>query len=220
MKHVNQKSWIYMTQKRKEYLKTQKLYRQVIGWIVVTCIVVIASTFNHYHLEYQKIAKEGIEAINANVHIPKAEAKTVQSLPDVTKTIKGAETDRQKVERIAKVECDKRGLGDFCWKDLMGIAYAESRKSDNPNTDFNCNAVGDNGFAHGCFQINFHFHKNITVEQARDVTFSVNWTLDRMQHCGYPIYRSIAIMRHNGTPGTKTTLKYLATVNYFVSTLK
>lgn len=172
MKHVNTKSWIYMTQKRKEYLKTQKLYRQVIGWIVVTCIVVIASTFNHYHLEYQRIAKEGIEAINANVHIPKAEAKTIERVHEVTKTIASAETVEQMIRRIAKEE-------NFKWPDyLVKLAHCESRLDPKAVNDRN------NKPAHskdrGLFQINNYWNKNVTDTQAFDPEFSTRWTIEKI----------------------------------------
>jgi hypothetical protein len=53
-------------------------------------------------------------------------------------------------------------------------------------------------------------------EQARDINFNIKWTLDRMIHYGYPVYRSRAIMKHNGTPNTPNTLRYLASINQYV----
>ena len=122
------------------------------------------------------------------------------------------ETDRQKIERVAKEKCAEKGLGDFCWKDLLGIAYTETRA-------FNCKAVGDGGASHGCFQIHRGYHQHITVEQAQSIDFSVNWTLNRLIANGYPEYRSVSIMKHNGTPHTTRTKAYLETVNSYVDSL-
>jgi len=219
MKQTDPKKWIYKTKGRKEYLKTQRLYRQIIGWFVVASIVVIASVHNHFVLEYKKEAEAHIKAMRENVHLVQVVKAVSNSkisnkseadrIPDTTKTI---ETDRQKVERIAKVECDKRGLGDFCVQDMLGMAYAESR--------FNCSVIGDGGKSVGCFQIHRGYHPDVSVEKAKDVHFAIDWTLNRLVKNKYPVMRSVSIMKHNGTPGTVKTKAYLATVNYFVSTLK
>ena len=116
-------------------------------------------------------------------------------------------TDKDKLFISATKECLKRDLGEYCVNDLMAMAYTESR--------FNCNAIGDNGASHGCFQIHLGYHKHITQDQARDIDFAVKWTLDRMVHYNYPEYRSYAIMKHNGTPNTKKTLAYLKAVNNY-----
>lgn len=122
------------------------------------------------------------------------------------------ETTKEKITRIAKEKCSKQGLGDFCWKDLVGIAYAEHH-------DFNCSMKGDSNWSVGCYQIYRAVHKTITVEQAMDIDFATNWTLNRLIYYGYPKMRSYSIMKHNGTPGIPATLKYLETVNNYISTL-
>lgn len=77
---------------------------------------------------------------------------------------------------------------DQCRWDLLAIAYTESR--------FNCESVGDNSKARGCYQIWYKLHK-ITVEQAEDFEWAANWTLERMISQGFPVYRSWALGSHN-----------------------
>jgi hypothetical protein len=113
----------------------------------------------------------------------------------------------EQIRYTAQKECSKRNLGDYCIKDIMGMAWTESR--------FNKNAIGDNGASHGILQIHLGYHPHITQEQARDIEFSINWALDRMEYYGYPEYRSYAVMKHNGTPNTRRTLNYLASVNNY-----
>lgn len=113
----------------------------------------------------------------------------------------------EQIRQIAKEECGKRDLDSYCINDLVAMAWTESR--------FDSNAIGDNGASHGLYQIHLGYHKHIAQEQARDIRFSIKWTLNRMEHYGYPVYRSYAIMKHNGTPNTPNTLRYLASVNNY-----
>jgi hypothetical protein len=112
------------------------------------------------------------------------------------------------IKRISKEECGKRKLGDFCQKDLLAIAYTEHR-------DLNCDRKGDGGKSVGCYQIHLGYHPEVTVEQAKDLKFSIAWTLNRLVANKYPVKRSIAVMKHNGTPWTKKTLAYLKSVNSY-----
>ena len=112
------------------------------------------------------------------------------------------------IKRISKEECGKRKLGDFCQKDLLAIAYTEHR-------DLNCNRKGDGGKSVGCYQIHLGYHPEVTAEQAKDLKFSIAWTLNRLVANKYPQKRSIAVMKHNGSPWTKKTLAYLKSVNRY-----
>lgn len=111
----------------------------------------------------------------------------------------------EKIAVIAEQECKKRDLGDFCVEDIKAMAYVESR--------FDPNAVGDNNQSFGILQIHTGYHQHITKEQARDIRFSIEWTLDRLVHYGYPVYRSNSIRRHNGGLDNPRTKNYLQTVN-------
>lgn len=106
--------------------------------------------------------------------------------------------------------CKSVGMGDSCVNDLMGIAYTETRS-------FDYNAVGDKGKSYGAFQIHLGYHPDITIAQATDPYWAAKWTIKRMIAYGYPVYRSVAIQRHNGTPNTPATKAYLNTVNYYVN---
>jgi hypothetical protein len=100
--------------------------------------------------------------------------------------------------------------GEFmsmCYTDLLAIAKHES--------GFRCDAIGDGGMSHGCFQIYRTKHPHVSVEQARDYVFAVNWTIERLMNNGYGEgRRTYGITSHNGitfnkdgsTPhGTPTT---------------
>lgn len=204
-KTVRESKKRYITKKIRQQYKYWKI---LIGTAVLAiCVVGAVET---YTVKYINNLSPQIPARHFFVGVAKAE--TVERVPEITKTVKTTETDRQKVERIAEEECTKRGLGDFCTKDILGIAYAESR--------FDCNVVGDNGKSFGCFQIHRGWHPTVTVDQAKDIQFAINWTIDRLVNNKYPVMRSNAIMKHNGTPGTVKTKAYLATVNQYITSLK
>ena len=118
-------------------------------------------------------------------------------------------TDKDKIRLEAYKICNEYGLGDNCRLDLEGIVYAET-------IVFDCNANGDFGASHGCYQIHLGYHPEITQEQARSVKFATKWTLDRLLHYGYPKYRSYAIRRHNGSANNPKTLTYLNKVNNYI----
>ena len=122
--------------------------------------------------------------------------------------LSGVKDTKDKIRAIAIKECSNRNLGEYCINDMLAMAWTESR--------FNCDVVGDNGNSFGCFQIHRGYHKHITIEQARDIEFSMNWTLNRMAHYGYPVYRSASIRRHNGSLNNPKTLAYLNSVNSYI----
>lgn len=62
---------------------------------------------------------------------------------------------------------------------MQGLAKEES--------DFNCDAIGDHGDSHGCFQINKPAQKKtrpITVKQAHDVVVSTQWSIETVKEDG------------------------------------
>jgi len=60
------------------------------------------------------------------------------------------------------------------------VANAESR--------FNCNANGDGGKSHGCWQIYLPAHPTITKAQAHDIIWSTQWSLNEMKKNGCGIW--------------------------------
>lgn len=100
--------------------------------------------------------------------------------------------------------CRENGqLDSDCPRTLYAMAMQESY--------FGKAMVGDNGRSIGWFHI--MDYNNVPDTCALDLECSANWSLKRLIRFGYPAYRSIAIMAHNGTPNTKTTKNYLAAVN-------
>jgi len=110
----------------------------------------------------------------------------------------------------SSIACNKHKLDYGCIEDLIAIAH-------NEKADFDCDANGDFGASHGCFQIHLGYHQEVTQEQARDANFAAQWTLDRMVKFGYPEYRSSAIRRHNGSATNPKTLVYLNKVNSYIN---
>ena len=152
-----------------------------------------------------KEVKEEVKEVKDDV---KEVKKEVVAVKKIVSTIE-KQKDYFEIEKAAKVACKARDLGDYCVADLMGIAYAEHH-------DFDCSKNGDSGSSVGCFQIYRKVHKSITVEQASDIQWSTNWTLNRLISKGYGEYRSFAIRSHNGSPYIPKTKAYLDTVNKFV----
>jgi len=189
----------YQTKHRKKQKAMWKLLLAVtLGGVTAIlspfALDVLQPTYNHF--PQAKVIKQVVQAERESYLIPREQN----------------ETDRQKVERIAKEKCAEKGLGDFCWKDLVAMAWTESR--------FDCKAVGDGGKSHGCFQLHLGYHKHITVKEAQSIEFSLSWTLNRLEAKGYPVYRSTAIQLHNGTPNTKATNAYLQAVNNYANSLR
>jgi len=120
---------------------------------------------------------------------------------------RSSSTNEEEIRRIATIKCEEKEMGAGCADDIVAMAWVESR--------FNCNVVGDGGKSFGCFQIHLGYHKEITKEQARDLDFSLEWTINRLKSKGYPEYRSVAIRSHNGSPTNPRTLTYLQTINNF-----
>lgn len=108
----------------------------------------------------------------------------------------------------AKQVCEEEGLGEYCWKDIMGIAWKETR--------FNCQAVGDGGKSFGCFQIHTGFHPNVSKLEAENIDYAVRWVLNFLKGKGYPEYRSYSIRKFNGSATNPVTKKYLDDINNFI----
>lgn len=186
-----------MPKRYKTYRGRLTKYRQrEMNKIKASFIVVLLASGILSAIFYEPIAKFCLVAFKPELPEPK---------------IEWLKTDNYEAEVIirlaARQACDRKGLGDSCVEDLVGIAWAESRS-------FNLKAVGDSGLAHGVFQIHLGYHPEITIEQAEDPYWAADWTLSRMMANGYPGHRSVAIMKHNGTPWTSKTTKYLNIVNF------
>jgi hypothetical protein len=152
--------------------------------------------YNHTKLEQTAHHEHPVASGEALEGKPKVEITTLYTnRPDI----------ETQIHLIAEEECNKRGHGDFCIKDMLAMAWTESR--------LDPNAIGDNGASHGLYQIHLGYHPHITQAQARDIEFSIKWTLDRLEKYNYPVYRSYAIRRHNGSATNPRTLAYLDSVN-------
>ena len=191
--------------KRRTY-KTKQRKNNKAKWLVLAFFTINALTALALPYSLEVIKGEG-----GSNHFPKAQVVKQEVKAERESYLIARKSDREEIERVAKEKCAEKGLDDYCVKDLLAMAWTESR--------FNCKAVGDGGKSHGCFQIHLGYHKHITVAQAQDIEFAVSWTLNRLEAKGYPVYRSTAIQLHNGTPGTKATNAYLQSVNNYVNSL-
>ena len=191
-------------QKQKEVLKIQVFILASITFLVAG-----------YITELSSLLANDISA-STEPHRTHTEEKTPDSsiAPSEQNQNTQSHTERKKFEEmtvpekitvIAEQECKERDLGDFCVEDIKAMAYVESR--------FDPNRVGDNGNSYGILQIHTGYHPDVRVEQAKDLRFSIEWTLDRLVHYGYPVYRSNAIRKHNGGLDNPRTQIYLNKVN-------
>lgn len=128
-------------------------------------------------------------------------------------TLLPAKSDSEREVWLASFRaCEKHNVPDInaCADDLHAIAATETGNS------FNLLSIGDGGKSKGAFQIHQGYHPNIKTGQANDPYFAADWTLARMINNGYLTNRDRAIMKHNGTPNTPKTLKYLSKVNSYL----
>ena len=113
------------------------------------------------------------------------------------------------VDKLYHDACSE--LGDQCAIDLKAIAIKESGEDDT--------AIGDGGTSFGRFQIHLPAHPEITIEEAQDIKFATNWTVNNLVSNGYPEYRTYAIRRHNGSADNPITYEYFLEVDRISKTL-
>jgi hypothetical protein len=114
--------------------------------------------------------------------------------------------------KIIKKVANEEGID---WKILAAVFQKE--------TQGDCNREGDKDFikpSWGCYQINKHYHPEVTWEQASDLKWSTEWTAKRLK-ANYEKTGSwdIAIAKHNGSPSNPKVQKYLADVKRIIETL-
>lgn len=107
---------------------------------------------------------------------------------------------------ILKIVCRDNGISDpNCPKILYGMAWQESV--------FGKYMTGDGGKSAGWFHI-MYYHE-VTPACSHDLACAADWTIKRMIRFGFGKSKQdteTAIMAHNGTPNTKVTRAYLASV--------
>jgi hypothetical protein len=92
------------------------------------------------------------------------------------------------VQDILLEVCKDHGYGEDCAKVLLGMLWKESNNIPN--------AIGDRGLARGYFQIHVKLHR-VTVGCAEDLRCSAEWSLNYLEHHGYPRSLMYAIQCHN-----------------------
>lgn len=97
--------------------------------------------------------------------------------------------EQKSVQDVLRGVCEKHGYGESCGRTLLGILWKESENI--------AKAVGDNGRAHGYFQIHYKMHK-ISLACAEDLHCSAEWTLEYLEQNGYPRNVMYAVQCHNG----------------------
>lgn len=135
---------------------TKKRKTQLRYWIALAVafhLGVIALGFSHTYTEKTII---GFTYSIVNVPVVHAAELPVESVEDT-------------IRRLAQET-------GFKWPDyLVRLAYCESR--------FDAKATNDNGrygMDRGVFQINNHYHAEVTDDQAFDVEWATRWTMDRI----------------------------------------
>jgi hypothetical protein len=118
---------------------------------------------------------------------PSVKKTDVNSLPENKERPLSVE---EHIRKAAEEACKRNNLGDYCVKDLMAITKLESSMMKEPR--------GDGGHSYGPTHIHLPSHPEITKEQAMNIQFALNKTLEWMIDKGYPVYRTYAIQCHNG----------------------
>ncbi len=131
---------------------------------------------------------ENDEHFLVEYYAPNSEGNTVRHVR--TLNIKNAEL----------IEGTARDFG-IVPSDLLSICIQEGSVA-NPNGHYYAcdpEAVGDNGWAHGAFQINRAptANPNVSIEDAKHLYFSARWTAERLIRKGYKNNRVQALQKHN-----------------------
>lgn len=153
-------------------------------------------------LWFQWFSLAALLALSLQVAIakPAAAQVAVGDTFDVTSGVSGQKVDNTRpkvagparppsIQDVLLEVCQSRSYGDDCAKILLGMAWKESQ--------FESRAVGDDGRAHGFFQIHYKLHK-IPLTCARDLRCSADWTISYLESNGYPKSVLRAVQCHNG----------------------
>jgi len=111
------------------------------------------------------------------------------------------------IQKVAQKE-------EIDWKILMALFIKE--------TQGDCNREGDKDFikpSWGCYQINKHYHPEVTWEQATDIEWSSYWTANRLKEKAAKYGWDNAIAMHNGNPKTPAVQEYLKDVKEIIKSL-
>ena len=146
-------------------------------------------------IQVKKLSTDVYLSPQAHLVLSKNKEVVITAKPTKTYSNSGKPTQAQK--DITAAACRAHftgGLATQCYYDLLSMAKHE--------TGFDCSRKGDfkNGVyrSRGCFQIQTKLH-NISIEQAEDYAFAVNWTLKRLIGKGYGTHlRTASIKSHNG----------------------
>lgn len=96
--------------------------------------------------------------------------------------------------------CHQHGYADTlaenCAKHLLGICWKESHCKADAKGDYVASVK--KYMAYGWFQINRYYNPDVSIEEASDLRWSANWTLNYLERHSYPKYVKYAIQCHNG----------------------
>ncbi len=62
-----------------------------------------------------------------------------------------------------------------------GVSPQMAQSIVHDESKFKCDRVGDHGTSYGCWQIHLPAHKEISKEQAFDVVWSTNWSMQQLK---------------------------------------
>lgn len=211
--HCGKKKW---SNRRKKANKVLPLIAiNVCIWFVNTDALTEKKTLV---FENPKItAVEAIRSLSESTE----DSQTTESHDDPTmvkapKTSASSMSKTSPVIRAADVEAikqvaEKEGVD---WK-VLGAVFVKETQGD-------CKREGDTDFikpSWGCYQINKHYHPEVTWEQATDLSWSSQWTAKRLKAKAEKHGWDNAIAMHNGNPKLPKVQAYLADVKRIMETL-
>ena len=151
---MEKKSKRYMTKKRKNKISQRK------SLVMLFVIIIATAAIGRISVLADK------EISNLIPQEPIVLTKTKTNIVFITKN----ETYLSVEEQIRKIAKDS----NFKWPNYL-VSLAKCESSLNPF------AIGDNGHSRGLFQIHDKYHPEISTEQAMNIEFSTNWTIDMIE---------------------------------------
>ena len=197
-----------MHMKNKRY--TVRRQRKFAAWLIIISVIAALGIPGMITAHFAKAQEKPIETV-----IAPQSATSTEPTPEPTKqapkphVISGTANLPSKEQKQAtaiacahawedhRAEMESANVSNgvymtTCYYDLLAIARHES--------GFNNNAenVSAREQSYGPFQINRNAHPDITIAQAKDYVFAVNWTVNHLHAFNYPMERTLSIQAHNG----------------------
>ncbi len=76
---------------------------------------------------------------------------------------------------------------------VAGVDPQMAQEIVSKESKFNCEAIGDHGTSHGCWQIHLPAHKDISKAQANDIVWSTQWSMKQLKEGNCKIWSTCPV---------------------------